>query len=488
MKHQNIDLAEEQLRPFADVNEWLTAKRNIIALRQETYSIVLDEPPFSLARRLARSKPNDERARQAHEGIHRKLEHHQAAYQARLVLTQQSGTQLPIRHLAAKHRLDEIEQEILETVLAIVTDPTSEGNHLTTGRLSLLLADGNEERARYYLRRLVLSESNRLTKANLIEANNFPPGTMPAKYRISIPRKALHELLGVKAQPDTPETETESKPKPHVTGDIAEFLAEAGVILATETLRTIQAIWGSIAHWDTITKEWGFGNKERLSSCLGLLFHGPPGTGKTLTAHQMSKALNRKTVVVSYADLLNCFVGETEKSIRRYFRKASKENAVLLFDEADAILGCRGSIARAVDRHFNAEVNTMLMELEQFKGICVLTTNHAELLDTALERRIRYKVYFAPPEATARARIWRCHIPKETPLAEDVDLDRLADKFKMTGGQIANAVQVAAAMAAARIDGSGQDVRITIADLEAAARRESEGYSSGKPKRDRVGF
>jgi SpoVK/Ycf46/Vps4 family AAA+-type ATPase len=128
------------------------------------------------------------------------------------------------------------------------------------------------------------------------------------------------------------------------------------------------------------------------------------------------------------------------------------------------------------------------MELERAQGIVVLTTNHAENLDAALERRIRYKIHFGPPGAEQRAEIWRKHIPAKAPLGSDVDFDKLGQEHELTGGQIANAVLVAAASAASRIKNPGDGVTILMADFETAARRERSGYDEADQKPDKIGF
>ena len=167
--------------------------------------------------------------------------------------------------------------------------------------------------------------------------------------------------------------------------------------------------------------------------------------------------------------------------------EAARTGKVLVFDEADAVFARRTEVQSSCDRLANSEVNTLLMELERFPGIVVLTTNHAGVFDPALERRIKYKVYFGPPDAEARSEIWRKHLPKEAPLAPDVDLGRLAQNFKLTGSQIANAVMSAASLAASRLEADSDTGQITMADFEAAARRESNGYAE-IGKNGRMGF
>jgi SpoVK/Ycf46/Vps4 family AAA+-type ATPase len=217
------------------------------------------------------------------------------------------------------------------------------------------------------------------------------------------------------------------------------------------------------------------------------LFHGPSGTGKTLTARVLCQALGREPLVISYPDLVSKWVGDTEKNTKAAFAKAAKADKVLIFDEADAVFARRTEVRNSTDRFANGEVNTLLMEVENFPGIVVLTTNLADVFDTALERRIKYKVYFGPPDAEARSEIWRKHLPKEAPLASDVDLGRLAQNFKLTGGQIANAVMSAASLAASRLEEDADTGQIAMADFEAAAQRELSGYAA-EGSNGRLGF
>ena len=191
---------------------------------------------------------------------------------------------------------------------------------------------------------------------------------------------------------------------------------------------------------------------------------------------------------VSCAEIIDMYVGETEKNLGRQFQEAASRDAVLLFDEADALFGKRGDITRATERHFNAEVNHALVELERFKGICILTTNHIDLLDPAVMRRLRGKVYFGPPEAETRAVIWRQHVPEAAPVAADVDYGKLGRDYSLTGGQIANAVMTAAAMAAGRLSGGAKRTSITMDDLRAGAKQESEALTQTQVGRRRIGF
>jgi len=122
---------------------------------------------------------------------------------------------------------------------------------------------------------------------------------------------------------------------------------------------------------------------------------------------------------------------------------------VLLLDEADSILS-----GRAQNEHWihNREVSILLRMIEDYKGIVILTTNMATILDPALERRINPKIEFPPPDIAGRLALWQALIPKKLPLAPDVNIEFLAGRYELTGGQIKNAVVSAARAALAKTD------------------------------------
>jgi SpoVK/Ycf46/Vps4 family AAA+-type ATPase len=196
---------------------------------------------------------------------------------------------------------------------------------------------------------------------------------------------------------------------------------------------------------------WGLGERHASGRGLAFNFAGLPGTGKTICAEGIAHELGMKLLVVDYAEAESMWVGETPKNIVATFRAAVEQNAVLFFDEADAIATRRSTGAPSPhDRESNLTVNVLLRELEAFNGIVIFATNLAANFDPAFERRIRTHVLFEMPGAEERARIWQLQIhPKKTPLAADVDFQRLAERYAVSGGDIKNAVLKAAAAAAA---------------------------------------
>jgi len=223
------------------------------------------------------------------------------------------------------------------------------------------------------------------------------------------------------------------------------------VILPLATRRMLDSALAQVHNHALIFGRWGLG--ERHSTGLGLAFNfaGPPGTGKTICAEAIAGALGKKLLSVNYAEVESMWAGETPKNVAALFRNAAEEDAVLFFDEADAIAARRSmATGSPYQRESNTTVNVLLRELEGFNGVVIFATNLAANFDPAFERRIRTHVRFEMPGAAERERIWRVQIhPMYTPLAEDVDFAALASQFAVSGGDIKNAVLKAAAAAAA---------------------------------------
>jgi len=221
------------------------------------------------------------------------------------------------------------------------------------------------------------------------------------------------------------------------------------VVLPATTLRSLNHALALVRKHDLIFHQWGLA--ERHSTGLGLAFHfaGPPGTGKTICAEALAYALKKRLLVVRYAELESRWVGQTSKHVANVFRTAEREDAVLFFDEADAIAGRRFSaVSAAYEREANAIVNVLLHELETFPGVVIFATNLAANIDPAFERRIRTHILFDMPNVEERERIWSVQLhARKTPLADDVDFRTLAEAYPRSGGDIKNAVLKAAQIA-----------------------------------------
>ena len=222
------------------------------------------------------------------------------------------------------------------------------------------------------------------------------------------------------------------------------------VILPAPTRRSLDQALAQVTSHDLIFNRWGLGQRHTTGLSLAFNFAGPSGTGKTICAEAIAHALGRRLLVVRYDELESMWMGETPKNVAAVFKVARQEHAVLFFDEADAIASRRStSIDLGFQRESNTVVNVLLQELERFDGVVIFATNLAANFDPAFERRIRTHVLFEMPGVDEREQIWRVQMhPTLTPLADDVNLRELAERYAVSGGDIRNAVLKAALAAA----------------------------------------
>jgi ATPase family associated with various cellular activities (AAA) len=212
-----------------------------------------------------------------------------------------------------------------------------------------------------------------------------------------------------------------------------------------ELLRSVSAY---LRHRDLVLTEWGYGETVGRSQGLKVLFAGESGTGKTMSAQILASDLGLELFRVDLATVVSKYIGETEKNLDRIFAAAQGSNAILLFDEADALFGKRSDVSDAHDRYANIEVAYLLQKMESYEGAVVLATNLRNNLDDAFLRRLDVVVDFPFPEADDRERIWRLVLPDRAPFAANLDLGRLASQFKLSGGGIRNSSIAAAFLAA----------------------------------------
>lgn len=247
--------------------------------------------------------------------------------------------------------------------------------------------------------------------------------------------------------------------------------------LPEATLAAVRLALDHVRHASVLIDDWGLGETFSYGRGATLLFHGPPGTGKTATAEAIASALGRPLLAVDYSRIQNCYVGQTEKNIVKIFHKARQAEAVLFWDEADAMFYDRDSA------RYNWEVrdvNVLLQEIERFEGVCILATNRKSSLDPAFERRISAKVEFPRPDCALRRELWQKLLPKRMPLAEDVDIDRLSSN-DLSGGEIKNVILNAARFACGRDD----HARVSAFDFERALALEVQDR---KTVNRRIGF
>ncbi|MFZ5765293.1 MAG: AAA family ATPase [Thermodesulfobacteriota bacterium] len=238
------------------------------------------------------------------------------------------------------------------------------------------------------------------------------------------------------------------------------------LVLPPDRIALLAEICNQVRHGHTVFNEWGFARRISRGRGLSVLFTGPPGTGKSLAAEVIAGELGLDLYKIDLAGVVSKYIGETEKNLNRIFREAEQSNAILFFDEADALFGKRTEVKDAHDRYANIETSYLLQKMEEYEGMVILATNLRANMDEAFTRRIRFIVDFPFPDSPLRQRIWQGHLPAEAPLADDIDCAALAERLPVTGGTIRN-IALNSAFLAARENGP-----LTMGHILHAAKRE----------------
>ncbi|MEU1462539.1 ATP-binding protein [Streptomyces sp. NPDC005727] len=220
------------------------------------------------------------------------------------------------------------------------------------------------------------------------------------------------------------------------------------LVLPPTTHRRLRELALRARHREQVLGQWGMRPGGGRGRGVIALFAGESGTGKTMSAEVVAADLGMDLYVVDLSTVVDKYVGETEKNLERIFTEASAVNAVLLFDEADAIFGKRSEVKDAHDRHANIESAYLLQRMESFDGIAVLTTNLRANLDEAFTRRLDVVADFPVPDAGQRLALWERCLGDRLPRAEDLDLAFCADRFELAGGSIRACAVTAAYLAA----------------------------------------
>jgi SpoVK/Ycf46/Vps4 family AAA+-type ATPase len=240
------------------------------------------------------------------------------------------------------------------------------------------------------------------------------------------------------------------------------------LVLPPDRMAQLREMCLHIRHGPTVFEQWGFDRKLSRGKGLSVLFAGQPGTGKTMAAEVLATDLGLELYKIDLSGVVSKYIGETEKNLERIFQEGQTANAILFFDEADSLFGKRSEVKDSHDRYANIEISYLLQRMEEYDGIVILATNLRKNLDEAFIRRLHGAIEFPMPEEPDRLEIWRRTFPPEAPMADDVDLEFLAKRFKLSGGNIKNIVLEAAFFAA------DEGRPISMAHLVRATRREHQ--------------
>lgn len=262
---------------------------------------------------------------------------------------------------------------------------------------------------------------------------------------------------GCKAQSGNKLTKLAMKIEPrHTWGDI---------VLPEDVKEQLVEVGGYIKYKGKVYADWGFGRKLSSGRGLNALFSGPSGTGKTMAAGIIASAVELDLYRIDLSGVVSKYIGETEKNLKKIFEEADTSNAILFFDEADAIFGKRSEVKDSHDRYANIETSYLLQRMEEYDGIVILASNFKKNIDDAFLRRMHFVIEFPLPDEKLREKIWEGIFPEETPLGGAVDFTFLA-RFKVTGGNIKNIALSAAFLAA------GDSATVEMEHLIRATKRE----------------
>lgn len=220
------------------------------------------------------------------------------------------------------------------------------------------------------------------------------------------------------------------------------------IILPDDQLEQLREIYNTVKYKTLVYETWGFERKLTFGKGVAILFSGPAGTGKTMAAEVLANELGLDLYQIDLSQVVSKYIGETEKNLGRIFDEAETSNAILCFNEADAIFGKRSEVRDAHDRYANIEIGYLLQKMEEYEGVTILTTNLRRNMDDAFVRRIAFLIHFNLPGVEERRRIWEKIWPEEVPRAQDLDLDFMARQFELPGGNIKNIALASAFLAA----------------------------------------
>jgi SpoVK/Ycf46/Vps4 family AAA+-type ATPase len=268
-----------------------------------------------------------------------------------------------------------------------------------------------------------------------------------------IPDKELERLL-ISRIKDNHEAQLEQVEE--TTLKIEDSSKARKPIVSSSIMRQLQECIAAIKHHKRWV-EWGFTSSNSVA-----LFEGPPGTGKTTSAWWLAKQLEKKIIIVSFADVGSEKPGQSERNIRDLFAAARRRRALIFLDDAEALVRSRASLPKD-EQWLVSVIGSMLVEIEAYDGPIILATNLPDMIDTGMARRVAYRVRFDLPDEKARLMLWRAMWPKGWPLDySGSQVNKFVKRYVQTGAQIEMAIENAARAALV------EDRDPTWADLDRA--------------------
>jgi len=494
---------EDDLEYLADEVRWVEARARKIYVARGLRAV--DGHPEDGKYKPVQAEPKIIRAR--HAELVEQERQLRTEIDARLAATWAARESLGLDTIQEAHDLNAFERAVLLLAAAPVLDPDIEDifagacrmAHLTIGGVFTLLEMGVRERVEHRKR---FREDGALVGADLIQLEGGDPEHSPEELLeipVKLSAKAFHMMIG-QAGMGGPETEPEAEQEPEEQSsrskrrrcrdrdeqdvDVPNIaipeLRLSDVVVHGDLALQLDEVVAAARGRHELLQRWGLGRHIPYGRGVAALFFGAPGVGKTHAALAIAGQLGRPIIEAAYPDIVSKWVGESSKNLAALFSRAALEQAVLLIDEADSLVGQRGQAY--AHPHDDAVVNVLLKELERHEGVVVMATNLRERLDGALGRRLSYQLCFPEPGPSERARLWELLVPSEAPVEGELDFVDLGVRWEMTGGLIKNSI-LKAAFRAAR-----QGVGISMSLLTAAAAEEvaAQAGAGGQDARIRV--
>lgn len=220
------------------------------------------------------------------------------------------------------------------------------------------------------------------------------------------------------------------------------------IVLNDEQKKVLQLVCNRVRLSEKVGEEWGYHRIQPYGRSLSLLMYGAPGTGKTMAAQVIANETGMELYRVDLGQLMDKYVGETEKNLSSVFDETESSNVILFFDEADSLFSRRTDVSQASDKYSNSETSYILQRIEDYSGVVILATNLIQNFDPAFMRRITYSVKFEKQDPQTSLKIWKNCIPKELPIDPMIDFGVFAENLDLSGSSI-KAVMISAAYMAA---------------------------------------
>jgi len=331
------------------------------------------------------------------------------------------------------------------------------GGFIPTGETAAFIVAGDDLATRFELTR-VFEGDHFFARRNIVQLSPVAAGEPLLSGALIIAREYLHWFT------------TAIERKPNFNSEFPARLIETQLdwehlVLPASTLEHLDEIKHWILHGEQLLQDWGMNKK--LPPGFTSLFYGPPGTGKTFSACLLGKHCGCDVYKIDLSMVVSKYIGETEKNLAKVFDMAEHKQWILFFDEADALFGKRTKVDDAHDRYANQEISFLLQRIEDFNGVVILASNQKANIDDAFMRRFQSVIYFPMPKPTERLRIWKNAFSPKALLEDKIDIQRIAEKYDLSGGTIMNVVRHSSLKALSR-----NAATIWLEDVEEGIRRE----------------